>query len=97
MTHTGWREPTPGLMQAEKYAQVGELLSIPKTQAIVAMKKVASDIGLNASDLQMLDTLAAVTQPQDWAQGRRPIVWSSNTFLEQRGCLMMMQRIKMII
>lgn len=84
MTHTGWREPTPGLLQAEKHAQAGERLSIPKTQAIVAVKKVANAIGLNASDLQMLDTLAAVTQPQDWEQGRRPIVWSSNAFLEQR-------------
>lgn len=86
MTHTGWRKPTPGLVQAEKYAQAGERLSIPKSQAIVAAKKVAAAIGLKSQDLLLLDTFGAVTQPQDWEQGRRPIVWASNSFLmEQTG------------
>ena len=81
MTQTGWRKPTPGLVAAEQHAQAGERLSIPKSQAIVAAKKVAAAIGLKAPDMLLLDTLAAVTQPQDWEQGRRPIVWSSNAFL----------------
>ncbi|MDA8586722.1 plasmid replication protein RepC [Rhodobacteraceae bacterium] len=86
MTHTGWRKPTPGLVVAEKHAQAGEQLSIPKTQAIVAAKKVAAAIGLKSQDLLLLDTFGAVTQPQDWEQGRRPIVWPSNNFLmEQTG------------
>ena len=86
MTHTGWRKPTPGLLQAEKHAQAGEQLSIPKSQAIVATKKIAAAIGLKAQDLLLLDTFGAVTQPQDWEQGRRPIVWASNNFLmEQTG------------
>ncbi|MEL6242972.1 MAG: plasmid replication protein RepC [Pseudomonadota bacterium] len=86
MTHTGWRKPTPGLLQAEKYAKVGEQLAIPKSQAIVAAKKIAAAIGLKSQDLLLLDTFGAVTQPQDWEQGRRPIVWASNNFLmEQTG------------
>ena len=86
MTHTGWRKPTPGLLQAEKYAEAGEQLSIPKSQAIVAAKKIAAAIGLKSQDLLLLDTFGAVTQPQDWEQGRRPIVWASNNFLmEQTG------------
>ena len=86
MTHTGWRKPTLGLVVAEQHAQVGERVSIPKTRAIVATKKVAAAIGLKAPDMLLLDTLAAVAQPQDWEQGRRPIVWASNNFLtEQLG------------
>jgi replication initiation protein RepC len=86
MTHTGWRKPTPGLVAAEKHAQAGEQLSIPKSQAIVAAKKIAAAIGLKSQDLLLLDTFGAVTQPQDWEQGRRPIIWASNNFLmEQTG------------
>ncbi len=86
MTQSGWRKPTPELLQAERFAEVGEQLTIPKTRAIVAAKKVAAAIGLKSQDLLLLDTFGAVTQPQDWEQGRRPIVWASNHFLmEQTG------------
>jgi replication initiation protein RepC len=86
MKHNGWRKPTPGLVVAEKHAQAGEQLSIPKSQATSAAKRVAAAIGLQAQDLLLLDTFAAFTQPQDWEQGRRPIVWASNNFLmEQTG------------
>lgn len=86
MTQSGWRKPTPGLLQAERFAEVGERLSIPKSQAVVAVKKVAAAIGLKSQDLLLLDTFGAVTQTQDWEEGRRPIVWASNHFLmEQTG------------
>jgi replication initiation protein RepC len=86
MKHNGWRKPTPGLVVAEKHAQAGEQLSIPKSQATSATKRVAATIGLQAQDLLLLDTFAAFTQPQDWEKGRRPIVWASNNFLmEQTG------------
>ncbi|MEP1766172.1 MAG: plasmid replication protein RepC [Sulfitobacter sp.] len=82
----GWRKPTPELLQAERFAELGEQLTIPKTRAIVATKKVAATIGLKSQDLLLLDTFGAVTQPQDWERGRRPIVWASNHFLmEQTG------------
>lgn len=84
MTHTGWRKPTPGLLQAEEHARVGEQLSIPKSQATKAVKKVAAFIGLKMADIVLLDTLCAFTEPQDWEEGRRPIVWASNAYLEER-------------
>ena len=86
MKHTGWRKPTSSLVVAEQHAQAGEQLTIPKTRAVVACKKVGAAIGLKSPDMLLLDTLAAVAQPQDWEQGRRPIVWASNNFLtEQLG------------
>lgn len=86
MTHTGWRKPTPELGVAEQLAQAGERLSVPKSKAFVAVKRVGAHIGLKAADMMLLDTLGAFTQPQDWEQGQRPIVWASNAFLmEQTG------------
>lgn len=86
MTNNGWRKPTPGLVVAEKHAQVGEQLSTSKTKSIVAIKRVASAMGLKSADVMLLDTFAAFTKPKDWEQGRRPIVWASNNYLmEQTG------------
>lgn len=86
MTNNGWRKPTPGLVAAEKYAQAGERLSISKTKSIVAVKRVATALGMKAPDLLLLDSFAAFTKPQDWEEGRRPMVWASNNYLmEQTG------------
>jgi len=81
MTHHGWREPTPALVRAEQFALAGERLFIPKSQAMVAVKKIGAVLGLKAADLLLLDTLGSVTQNQDWESGRRPIVWPSNNYL----------------
>ena len=86
MTQSGWRKPTPGLGIAEQFAQAGEQIAIPKTQAFVAVKRVGAHIGLKAGDMLLLDTLGAFTQGQDWEEGQRPIVWASNAYLmEQTG------------
>ena len=86
MKHTGWRKPTPGLGIAEKLAQAGEQVAVPKARAIVAVKRVGAYIGLKAGDMMLLDTLGAFTQAQDWEEGQRPIVWASNAYLmEQTG------------
>lgn len=86
MKHTGWRKPTPGLGIAEQLAQAGERTDVPKTRALLAIKRVATHIGLKAADIMLLDTLGAFTQAQDWQQGQRPIVWPSNGYLmEQTG------------
>lgn len=82
----GWRKATAGLAVAEKHAQAGEQLAVPKSQAFVAVKRVGAHIGLKSGDLLLLDTLGAFTQAQDWEEGQRPIVWASNAFLmEQTG------------
>jgi replication initiation protein RepC len=86
MKQSGWRKPTPGLGIAEQLAQAGEVLTIPKNKALLACKRVAAHIGLKASEMMLLDTFGAFTQPQDWEEGRRPIVWASNAYLmEQTG------------
>lgn len=86
MTNNGWRKPTPSLVIAEKHAQIGERLAISKTKSIVSIKRVASALGLKSADVMLLDCFAAFTKPQDWEQGRRPIVWASNYYLmEQTG------------
>lgn len=83
---SGWRHATVGLAIAEQLAQAGERVSIPKTRAFVAVKRVGAHIGLKPSDMMLLDTLGAFTQAQDWEEGRRPIVWASNAYLmEQTG------------
>ncbi|MEM8581966.1 MAG: plasmid replication protein RepC [Pseudomonadota bacterium] len=83
---TGWRKASANLAVAEQLAQAGERVAVPKTEAFVAVKRVGAHIGLKASDLMLLDTLGAFTQPQDWEERRRPIVWASNAYLmEQTG------------
>jgi len=83
---SGWRKATAGLAVAEQLAQAGERVSVPKTQAFVAVKRVGAHIGLKAGDMMLLDTLGAFTQAQDWEEGQRPIVWASNAYLmEQTG------------
>ncbi|WP_432817447.1 plasmid replication protein RepC [Sulfitobacter sp. JB4-11] len=83
---TGWRKASPALVQAEHLAEAGAAVTVNKSRAVVAVKRVAACIGLKAADLLLLDTLAAFTQPQDWEAGRRPIVWPSNAYLmEQTG------------
>ena len=83
---TGWRKASANLAVAEQLAQAGERVAVPKTEVFVAVKRVGAHIGLKASDLMLLDTLGAFTQPQDWEARRRPIVWASNAYLmEQTG------------
>lgn len=83
---TGWRKVSASLAVAEQLAEAGERAAVPKTDAFVAVKRVGAYIGLKASDLMLLDTLGAFTQPQDWEERRRPIVWASNAYLmEQTG------------
>ncbi|MCP4081055.1 MAG: replication protein C [Planctomycetaceae bacterium] len=86
MKHNGWRKPALCLQKAEKLAEAGEQLSIPKNRSVTAVKRVAAAIGVKSQDLLLLDTLCAFTQPQDWEEGRRPIIWASNDYLmEQTG------------
>ncbi|WP_367383556.1 plasmid replication protein RepC [Roseobacter sp. HKCCD6135] len=83
---TGWRKASANLAVAEQLAEAGERAGVPKIEAFVAAKRVGAHIGLKASDLLLLDTLGAFTQPQDWEERRRPIVWASNAYLmEQTG------------
>ena len=79
--NSGWRKVSAGLARAEKLAEAGAEINVPKSRAFVAVKRVGSHIGLKAGDLLLLDTLGAFTQAQDWEEGHRPIVWASNAYL----------------
>ncbi len=84
MKNQSWRKPTPGLTAGRMHAEAGEQCSCTKTEAILALKKVAAAIGLKAQSLLLLDTLTAFSKRQDWEQGHRPIVWPSNALLEDQ-------------
>ncbi|MDX8350412.1 plasmid replication protein RepC [Cognatiyoonia sp. IB215446] len=84
--NAGWRKASAGLINATRLADEGAAQEVTKTRAVVAAKRVGAHIGLKAADLLLLDTLAAFTQPQDWTEGQRPIVWASNAYLmDQTG------------
>ncbi|MGC3940657.1 plasmid replication protein RepC [Roseobacter sp. EG26] len=79
----GWRKQSQALLITEKLAEEGERQTVSKAKSIIAVKRVGAHIGLKAADLLLLDTLCAFTQPQDWEENKRPIVWPSNTLLMQ--------------
>lgn len=52
-------------------------------QCLAAFKRASAHLGLSATARDLLDQLMAFSQPQDWQEGRRPIVWPSNATLAQ--------------
>ncbi len=84
MRPDGWRKASAGLCRAEALSDAGQGLEMPRSRCIIAVKRVAAQIGLKAADVLLLDTLWAFTQEQDWQAGRRPIVWASNAYLMER-------------
>lgn len=81
---TGWRRYTHDLGRADRLAREGQEQGVGKGRCVLAVKRVAPHLGLKAADVLLLDTLAAFSKPQDWEQGRRPIVWPSNDYLIER-------------
>ena len=79
--NTGWRKASLAVRASDTYADAGERMDVPKQRAMLAVKRVGVHIGLKASDVMLLDTLAAFSQPQDWTHGQRAIVWPSNALL----------------
>ncbi len=79
--NTGWRKVSLAVRASDTYADAGEQMDVPKQRAMLAVKRVGVQIGLKASDMMLLDTLAAFSQPQDWTHGQRAIVWPSNSLL----------------
>jgi replication initiation protein RepC len=77
---TGFRRLTPGLLRtdrtAEGFAGLPEGVASPG-QLLAACKAAAPRLGLSARLVHALDWLFRFTQPQDWEEGRRPIVWPS--------------------
>lgn len=52
-------------------------------QALAAFKRAATNIGASARIVRLIDLLFAWTKPQDWQEGRQPLVWPSNERLAE--------------
>jgi replication initiation protein RepC len=77
---TGFRRLTPGLLKvdrkAEKFAGLPEGVAA-LGQLLAAFKAAAPRLGISPRLVHAVDWLFRFTQPQDWVQGARPIVWPS--------------------
>src|SRR5271167_2010733 len=75
---TGFRRLTPSLLQADRtaggFCGLPEGVSVPG-QLLAALKAAAPRLGLSPRLVHAIDWLFRFTQPQDWGQGSRPIVW----------------------
>ena len=76
----GFRRMTPGLLKADRtaegFAGLPERVSSPG-QLLAALKAAAPRLGISPRLVHAIDWLFRFTQPQDWEQGSRPIVWPS--------------------
>jgi replication initiation protein RepC len=85
---TGFRRLTPGLLKADRSAE--GFAGLPKGvespgQLLAAFKAAAPRLGISPRLVHAVDWLFCFTQPQDWEEGARPIVWPSAQM--QQGAL----------
>jgi replication initiation protein RepC len=77
---TGFRRLTPGLIKVDQIAEGFTGLPDGVTvhgQLLAAFKAAGPRLGLSPRVVHAVDWLFRFTQPQDWGQGGRPIVWPS--------------------
>jgi replication initiation protein RepC len=83
---TGFRRLTPGLLKtdrtAEGFAGLPEGVTVPG-QLLAAFKVAAPYLGIAPRLVHALDWLFRFTQPQDWEQGSRPVVWPSASMQQE--------------
>ena len=77
---TGLRRLSQALLGAEKLA--GGFHGLPEStttpgQVLAAFKAAAPFLGYSARIIHAVDWFFRFTQPQDWAEGARPVVWPS--------------------
>src|SRR4051794_32291311 len=77
---TGFRRLTPGLLKADRtaegFAGLPQGVTAPG-QLLAAFKAAAPYLGIAPRLVHALDWLFRFTQPQDWQEDSRPIVWPS--------------------
>ena len=85
-TPTGFRRMTPGLLKADRsaegFAGLPEGVESPG-QLLAALKAAAPRLGVSPRLVHAIDWLFCFSQPQDWDQGARPIVWPSASMQQQ--------------
>src|ERR1700712_1970863 len=77
---TGFRRWSPELLRTERTAEAfaGLPLGVAVAgQLLAAFKDAARQLGISPRLAHAIDWLFRFTQPQDWGQGSRPIVWPS--------------------
>ncbi len=81
----GYRRYDAHFSAAEATAQQFRGLSGRTThaKALGAFKRAATSIGAGARIVRLVDLLFAWTRPQDWEEGRQPLVWPSNERLAE--------------
>jgi replication initiation protein RepC len=77
---------TPGLLRVDRAAE--SFAGLPEGvrssgQLLAALKAAAPRLGISPRIVHAVDWLFRFTQPQDWEQGSRPIVWPSASMQEQ--------------
>ena len=87
---SGFRRLTPGHVQADHFADHFD--GLPEGvevhgQLLAAFKAAAPRLGLPVRFVHAIDWLFRFTQPQDWEQGGRPIVWPSASLQQEALCL----------
>ena len=77
---------TPGLLKADRtaegFAGLPEGVRSPG-QLLAALKAAAPRLGISPRLVHAVDWLFRFTQPQDWEQGSRPIVWPSASMQQE--------------
>ena len=85
-TPTGFRRMTPGLLKAdraaERFASLPEGIKSPG-QLLAALKAAAPRLGISPRIVHAVDWLFRFTQPQDWEEGSRPVVWPSASMQQE--------------
>ena len=83
---TGFRRMTPGLLKADRtaegFAGLPEKVTSPG-QLLAAFKAAAPRLGISPRLVHAVDWLFRFTQPQDWEQGSRPVVWPSASMQQE--------------
>jgi replication initiation protein RepC len=77
---------TPGLLKvdrtAESFAGLPEKVT-SSGQLLAALKAAAPRLGIAPRLVHAIDWLFRFTQPQDWEQGARPVVWPSASMQQE--------------
>jgi replication initiation protein RepC len=83
---SGFRRLTPGLLKADRtaegFAGLPERVNSPG-QLLAALKAASPRLGIAPRLVHAVDWLFRFTQPQDWEQGSRPVVWPSASMQQE--------------
>ena len=83
---SGFRRLTPGLLKidrtAEGFAGLPQGVTTPG-QLLAALKAAAPRLGIAPRLVHAIDWLFRFTQPQDWEQGSRPVIWPSASMQQE--------------